>query len=223
MTTRSGIYAGCTWLFIAAWTAFFTYWGFGLAGPSAGPTVLANLALVGVTVMLAGALWTKRGGPIVAVASLALGIILTALPLFTLWESDRVTGFGLALFGVAICLTSAYAVRRYSKPTNPAEELPCRLVAKATPQLPRTSARRRRGPDRQCRGRHEDEPGDVCDGKRYRVTPRSALEPKGRASEGEPINGGQTRNHTPIPRNSRKGMVGGAVSGHATMTARPNA
>ncbi len=110
---RSGTYAGCAWLALAALLSGGAYWGLGIAGPSAIPAVLLLLAAAACSVGLAGALWTGFGGRKVAILSLTLGLSWAALYLVrSLSEYRAITAeaIGAALVGVAISLASAFAI-----------------------------------------------------------------------------------------------------------------
>jgi hypothetical protein len=111
--SRDGRYAGCAWLVVAAVLGVGAYWGFGIAGPSALPTVILILAASVGSIALATALLTGRGGRKVAILSLILGVILAALPFVTGSDETTIeTRLGSALFGVAVVLASAFAARR---------------------------------------------------------------------------------------------------------------
>jgi hypothetical protein len=109
------MYAGCAWLAVAAVLVVGAYWGLGLAGPSALPVVALYLGVAAAFVALAAALWSGFGGRPVALVSLIMGVVLAVIPLTKWWGSDE-TGLdsrvGAALFGVAVVLTSAFALRR---------------------------------------------------------------------------------------------------------------
>jgi hypothetical protein len=90
------------------------YVGLALAGPSALPAVAAELAVAVLSVALAVGLWRGSGRPRVAILSLILGTIVTVVGLLHPWELDPPTTLdhlGFALCGVAIVLTSAFALR----------------------------------------------------------------------------------------------------------------
>jgi hypothetical protein len=112
---RTGLYAGCAWLAVASVTALGTYVGVAIAGPSSFPVAALYLIVVGLALVMATALWTRRGGRTIAIVSFALGLILAALPLVT-WSGPE--SLGVALFGVAVCLTSAYALSGYPRPES---------------------------------------------------------------------------------------------------------
>jgi hypothetical protein len=79
------------------------------------------LAVAAGSVALAAALWSGFGGQRVALASLILGVVVAAIPMTNWWGSDETeleTRFGSALFGVAIALASAYAVRQRGEATR---------------------------------------------------------------------------------------------------------
>jgi hypothetical protein len=104
---------------VAAVLGVGAYWGLGIAGPSALPTVILILAASAGSIALAAALFTGRGGRNVALLSLILGLILAALPFVT--GSDQTSTeakFGSALFGVAVVLASAFAARGH-RPFKP--------------------------------------------------------------------------------------------------------
>lgn len=108
------MYAGCAWLVVAADLAVGTYWGLGIAGPSAVPSAMLLVLAAAASVALAAAIWSGFGGRRVALLSMFLGIALAVVP-FTNWYGSDETGletrFGIALFGVAIALASAFAAR----------------------------------------------------------------------------------------------------------------
>jgi peptidoglycan/LPS O-acetylase OafA/YrhL len=111
-SSPDGRYAGCAWFVVAAVLGVGAYWGLGIAGPSALPTVILILAAAAGSVALATALLTGRGGRKLAVLSLILGVILAALPFVTGSDETTIeTRFGSALFGVAVVLASAFAAR----------------------------------------------------------------------------------------------------------------
>lgn len=115
---RTGVYAGCAWLVVAALLALGAYVGLGLAGPSAMPIVLVLLVFVALALGLAAAMWTGAGGRNVAILSLILGVVLAVIGLQP-WGPDPTIApekIGGALFGVAIALTSAFALRGYRRP-----------------------------------------------------------------------------------------------------------
>jgi len=117
---RAGAYAGCAWIVVAALLALVAYVGLGLAGPSAIPIVLVLLVFVALALGLAAAMWTGRGGRNVAILSLILGVVLAVIGLSP-WGPDPTIApeeIGAALFGVAIALTSAYALRGYPRPAS---------------------------------------------------------------------------------------------------------
>jgi hypothetical protein len=118
--SRDGLYAGCAWSAIAAWSAVGAYWGLAIAGPSALPAVVLIVAVAVGALGLAVALWTGIGGRRVAIVSLILGLVMAAIPMTPWWASEE-TGFetrvGVALFGVAVALASAYAVGRRGRAT----------------------------------------------------------------------------------------------------------
>jgi hypothetical protein len=117
---RTGVYAGCAWLVVAALLALGAYVGLGLAGPSAIPIVLVYLVFVALALGLAAAMWTGAGGRNVAILSLILGVVFAVIGLRP-WGPDPTfapENIGAALFGVAIALTSAYALRGYPGPTS---------------------------------------------------------------------------------------------------------
>jgi hypothetical protein len=115
---RTGVYAGCAWLVVAALLALGAYVGLGLAGPSAIPIVLVLLVFVALALGMTAAMWTGAGGRNVAILSLILGLVIAVLGLQP-WGSDPTIApekIGGALFGVAIALTSAFALRGYRSP-----------------------------------------------------------------------------------------------------------
>jgi hypothetical protein len=94
------------------------YWGLGIAGPSAWPAVIMLLAIVALSIVLAAAMWNGSGGRKVAVLSLSLGLLLAGLSLADPWGEDPgITSgnVGGALFGLAIILASAFALRGYQR------------------------------------------------------------------------------------------------------------
>jgi len=114
---RSGTYAGCAWLTVAAVLAVGAYWGLGIAGPSALPAVLVLVALAVGAVVLAAAMWFEVGGARLALLSSGLGAALAVLAFVQPTADgpvDLTSRVGAALFGVAIVLSSLYAswVRR---------------------------------------------------------------------------------------------------------------
>ena len=109
----AGLYAGCAWLAVAAFIALGAYVGLALAGPSALRAVAAELAVAVLSVALAIGLWRGSGRPWVTILSLILGTVVTVVGLLHPWELDRPTTLdhlGFALVGVAIVLTSAFAL-----------------------------------------------------------------------------------------------------------------
>lgn len=111
---RSGAYAGCVWLALAALLGLGAYWGLAIAGPSGIPAVLATLVVAAGSLVLAGALWTGFGGRKVAILSLILGLVWTAFYMALAWSEQPLVqpeAIGGALFGVAISLASAFAIR----------------------------------------------------------------------------------------------------------------
>ena len=109
----AGLYAGCAWLAVAAFIALGAYVGLALAGPSALPAVAAELVVAMLSIALAVGLWRGSGRPWVAILSLILGTVVTVVGLRHPWELDPPTtldNLGFALVGVAIVLTSAFAL-----------------------------------------------------------------------------------------------------------------
>ena len=111
---RSGAYAGCVWLALAALLGGGAYWGLGIAGPSAIPAVLLILVVAACSVGLAGALWTGFRGRQVGIVSFLLGLLWAAFFLVNSLSEHRaitVEAIGGALDGVAISLASVFAIR----------------------------------------------------------------------------------------------------------------
>lgn len=115
---RAGAYAGCSWLAVAAFGGLAAYWGLAIAGPSGIPAVVATLAVAVSALGLAGALWTGFGGRRAAVLSLVLGLAWAAFFLANPYSDDVMPtsgAIGAALYGAAISLASAFALRRKSR------------------------------------------------------------------------------------------------------------
>ena len=108
MDERSGIYAGSAWLPLAAFFAVGTLFGLGIGGPVA----LVFLIPRAVAIVMAVAVWNGVGGRKVRVLSLVLGVVVIAIWAINPWALDAqpTDGVGFALFGVAITLSSAFAV-----------------------------------------------------------------------------------------------------------------
>ena len=106
-----GLYVGAIWLIIAAFLAFWTLFAFAWGGPVAG---LAFIALVAICLGMVAGLWTGWGGRRVALLSLVLGsgLLVTGAAEAVLADPSAGTGnVVLALFGVAIVLSSAFLLR----------------------------------------------------------------------------------------------------------------
>ena len=114
MDPRGGVYVGCVWLAIGIVCAIAAYWGLGIAGPSALPTVALIAGLAAAAIGLGVALWIGLGGRRLALGSMAIGFVLIGLAVLALIESDPTTWSGSTawlLVGLAVVLTSAYAAR----------------------------------------------------------------------------------------------------------------
>lgn len=110
---RTGAYAGCIWLALAALLAIGAYFGLAIAGPSGIPSVLLLLALAAVASVLAAGLMTGVGGRPLATVSLVVGAVGFAAALFEMIASRdpvSVEPFGYGWFAVAIVLSSAFAL-----------------------------------------------------------------------------------------------------------------
>ena len=110
---RSGIYAGCVWLFIGWWLMLGALWGLGLFGPSVLPAVIGSAIVAVMAFAYAVAFWTGFGGRRVAASSVVVAFVLVVLDVLAALGSGEGLDAGLlaVLFAVPIILTSAFAYR----------------------------------------------------------------------------------------------------------------
>jgi hypothetical protein len=102
------------WLIVSAFLAFWTLFAFGLAGPVAGFTYLAFVA---ICLGMAAGLWTGRGGRRVTLLSVFLGGALAVVGVAEAVFADpsaATSNAALALLGVAILLSSVALLRAQS-------------------------------------------------------------------------------------------------------------